>query len=46
MDEAVHHESQPRDRFEVHPNIALAVVLMLILGMIAVTGGAIYAFNN
>ena len=40
------HEGSKQDVFEVSPNVALTVVVALILGLIALTGWAIYAFNN
>jgi hypothetical protein len=46
MDEAVHQHGRSQDPFEVHPNVALAVLVTIILGMIATTGWAIYAFSN
>ena len=46
MGETAHQHGLPQDRFEVRPNVALAVVVTIILGMIAATGWAIYAFNN
>jgi hypothetical protein len=38
--------SKSRDVFAVTPNVALALALTLFLGMIALTGWAIYALNN
>ena len=40
------HEGSKQDVFEVSSNVALIVVIGLILGLIALTGWAIYAFNN
>jgi len=37
MDEA-HQHGRSHDAFEVHPHVALAVVVVTILGMIAATG--------
>ena len=46
MDEAAEQHGRSQDSFEVHSNVALAVVITIIFGMIAAMGWAIYAFNN
>jgi hypothetical protein len=46
MDKAADQHERSQDPFEVSPNVTLAAVLTIILGMIAATGWAIYAFND
>ena len=45
LDEA-HQHGLFQDPFEVPAHVALAIVITIILGMIAATGWAMYAFRN